>query len=88
MRNRRSYGLPRKFSYSTVGYVGPDLPHGGYDLATQHSSFGGNSGSGIFAVGSGELVGVLTNGGDDWVREAQPPHAPATQLGGTDGLKA
>ena len=39
-------GMPRKYSRSTVGYVGKTLPYGGYEFGAQFSTFGGNSGSG------------------------------------------
>ena len=59
-------GLPRKYSASTAKFVGADDPEGGYQWAATITSFGGNSGSGVFSQVNGEMVGIHVSGGQDF----------------------
>ena len=59
------YGLPRKYDEAFVNYVHENecafyVWNGPFD------SFGGNSGSGVISTDTGELIGVLIEGGTDF----------------------
>jgi V8-like Glu-specific endopeptidase len=62
-------GLPRKYTASSVNFVGPYVPSGGYSFAANLDTFAGNSGSGVFDMATGELVGILTQGTQDFEEE-------------------
>eukprot|EP00588_Corethron_pennatum_P002406 CAMPEP_0194295952 /NCGR_PEP_ID=MMETSP0169-20130528/54783_1 /TAXON_ID=218684 /ORGANISM="Corethron pennatum, Strain L29A3" /LENGTH=434 /DNA_ID=CAMNT_0039045261 /DNA_START=193 /DNA_END=1497 /DNA_ORIENTATION=+ len=59
-------GLPRKYSEAEVGFVGSMEERGSYKWAAPFSTFGGNSGSGVFLRSTGKMVGIHVTGGKDF----------------------
>jgi V8-like Glu-specific endopeptidase len=62
-------GSPRKYTASSVNFVGPYVPSGGYYWAAPFETFQGNSGSGVFDMETGELVGIHVVGTSDYEEE-------------------
>ena len=50
-------GLPRKYTTSQPNFVSPSFAVG-YFWTSPLDTFGGNSGSGVFSLVTGEMVGI------------------------------
>lgn len=58
--------VSRKYSEAEVGFVGSLEERGNYKWAAPFSTFGGNSGSGVFMADTGKMVGIHVTGGKDF----------------------